>query len=278
MGGEFRVTNSVVSGRDGDIPIRDYEPTNPTAHPPLLWVHGGGFALGGLDMVESDAPARYLAARGRWVRTIHYRLAPNIGPFRNPRLGAAPGRFPEAHHDVIDVAKALTDVAGRIHIGGASAGANLVAGALLSMRDAGAAMPVSALLIYGTFHSVLPDNLEIESGLRGFAARWLFNPAMTRRIALNYVGQESGLAEPYAFPGGAPLAGFPPSLTVDASNDRLRRSGHQFHGELRAAGIEAEELVVDGRHGFLGSPRRAAFATGMTAIEAWLAARDLAAA
>ena len=274
MPNDFSVTDGVVAGREGDIPIRDYGPAQLTAPTPLLWVHGGGFVLGGLDQVESDAPARYLAARGRLVRTLDYRLAPNIGPFRNPRLGAAPGRFPEAHHDVLDVAASLRTLTGPIAIGGASAGANLAAGAVLSLRDEGAPMPQSLLLMYGTFHPTLPENHSVESGLRGVFPRWLFNPAMTRRIGLNYVGSESGLAEPYAFPGGSDLTGFPPTLTVDATNDRLRRSGHAFHRELIDAGVSAREIVVEGIHGFLGTPKKPAFTQGMAAMDEWLALHD----
>jgi acetyl esterase/lipase len=159
MTNDYSVTNTVVAGRGGDIAVRDYVPATATEQLPFLWVHGGGFALGGLDMVESDAPARYLAARGRMVRTLHYRLAPNIGPFKNPRLGAAPGRYPEAHQDVVDVAESLRALAGPIAIGGASAGANLAAGALLALRDEGEWMPQSAVMAYGAFHSVLPENL-----------------------------------------------------------------------------------------------------------------------
>jgi acetyl esterase len=271
---DYSVTNGSVSGRDGGIPIRDYEPALLSAPTPLLWVHGGGFVLGGLDQVESDAPARYLAARGRRVLTIDYRLAPNIGPFRNPRLGAAPGRFPAAHHDVIDVAESLRASAGSLAIGGASAGANLAAGAVLSMRDTGAPMPRSLLLMYGTFHSTLPEDRSVESGLKGLFPRWLFNSAMTRRIGLNYVGEESALAEPYAFPGGSDLSGFPPTLSVDATNDRLRRSGHAFHRELVTAGVSARELVVEGVHGFLGAPKKKAFSQGMAAIDDWLTLYD----
>lgn len=274
MAGEVVVTNSVVAGRGGNIPVRDYEPVSPTSRTPLLWVHGGGFVLGGLEQVESDAPARYLAARGRRVRTIDYRLAPNIGLFRSPRLGAAPGRFPAAHHDVIDVAESLRQSAGTISIGGASAGANLVAGALLALRDGGERMPRSAVLVYGAFHSLLPDDRAVESELTGALARWFFNPAMTRRMLLNYVGSQSGLAEPYALPGGAVLIGLPPTLSVDARNDRLRRSGHAFHRELVDAGVDAEELVVDARHGFLGTPRKPAFRRGMSAIDEWLLRHD----
>jgi acetyl esterase len=276
MPNEFSVTEGVVAGRGGDIAIRDYEPYQVTAPTSLLWVHGGGFVLGGLDQVESDAPARYLAARGRRVRTIDYRLAPNIGPFKNPRLGAAPGRFPAAHHDVLDVAESLRTSAGPIALGGASAGANLAAGAVLSMRDEGAPMPRSLLLMYGTFHSILPEDPSVESGLKGLFPRWLFNPAMTRRIGLNYVGDEIGLTEPYAFPGGADLDGFPPTLSVDATNDRLRRSGHAFHQELLDAGVAARELVVRGIHGFLGTPKKPSFAQGMAAMDDWLTLYDVA--
>jgi acetyl esterase len=271
---EHRVTDAVVAGRDGNIPVRDYVPATLTAPTPLLWVHGGGFVLGGLDQVESDAPARYLAARGRRVRTIDYRLAPNIGLFGNPRLGVAPGRFPAAHHDVLDVAESLRKAAGPIALGGASAGANLAAGAVLALRDDGAVMPRSVVLPYGSFHSVLPENVAVESGLRGPLVRWMFNPAMTRRINLNYVGMESGLANMYAFPGGADLTGFPPTLTVDAAHDRLRRSGHDFHRRLVEAGVPANEIVLDARHGFLGTPKKPVFAQCMLAIDEWLARHD----
>jgi len=270
----YSVTNTVVRGRDGDIAVRDYEPATLSAPHPFLWVHGGGFVLGGLDMVESDAPARYLAARGRRVRTLDYRLAPNPGPIKNPRLGSHPNRFPAAHHDVLDVAGSLRASTGSIDIGGASAGANLVAGAVLSLRDEGGWMPRAAVLAYGSFHAVLPDNAAVESGLTGLLARWMFNPAMARRINLNYVGSEDGLAEPYAFPGGVDLLGFPPTLTIDATNDRLRRSGHAFHAALVDAGVAAEEIVLDGRHGFLGSPTKPVFVEGMGAMDSWLTRCD----
>jgi acetyl esterase len=146
-----------------------------------------------------------------------------------------------------------------------------VAGAVLAMRDDRKETPRSVVLAYGALHSRIPDDAEIESSLRGPLARWFFNPAMTRRMNLNYVGAVDNLARAYAFPGGADLRGFPPTLVLDASNDRLRRSGHAFAGELQHAGSRVDEVVVNGRHGFLNSPRRAAFATGMSAIARWLA-------
>ena len=243
----YAVEDGVVRGRDGDIRIRDYRPVNVTAPAPFLWVHGGGFVLGGLDQTESDAPARFLAAAGHWVRTLDYRLAPNIGLFREPTLGPAPGRFPAAHHDVIDVATALRAEGGvSVDIGGASAGANLAAGAVLAMRDGGMETPRSVVLAYGALHSAIPEDAQVESSLRGPLARWFFNPAMTRRMNVNYVGEVAGLGQAYAFPGGSDLHGFPPTLVLDASNDRLRGSGHAFAEELRSAGSVGERGRRDG--------------------------------
>ena len=238
---------------------------------PLLWVHGGGFVAGGLDQKESDAPARYLAATGRWVRTLDYRLAPNIGLFGQPRPGPAPGRFPAAHHDVIDAARALCfESGGPIDLGGASAGANLAAGATVGLRDAGDDILRSLVLAYGVLHAQLPENGSVESNLHGILARWFFNPGMTKRMNLNYVGSEAGMSDPNAFPGSANLQGFPPTLTLDALNDRLRKSGHAFHQQLERAGVTAREEVVDGRHGFLGAPNRPPFSIGMGTINGWL--------
>jgi acetyl esterase len=271
----YQITSGTVAGRDGEIPIRDYRPDTPGGASPFLWVHGGGFVAGGLDQKESDEPARYLAARGRWVRTLDYRLAPNIGLFGKPKPGAAPGRFPAAHHDILDVAAALRRESGKpIALGGASAGANLAAGVVLAMRDSGVELPRSLVIVYGVLHSVLPIDDDVESSLRGPIARWLFKPPLTRRMNFNYVGVESGLANPYAFPGAADLHGLPPTLTLDARNDRLRSSGHAFYERLTDSGVQASELVVDARHGFLNYPKRPAFDRGMTAIDEWLCHHD----
>ena len=42
--------------------------------PTLVWVHGGGFFRGDLDLPESDAVARALAERGLPVVTVGNRL------------------------------------------------------------------------------------------------------------------------------------------------------------------------------------------------------------
>jgi acetyl esterase len=271
----YRVQDAVVAGRDGDIPVREYLPATETGAP-FVWMHGGGFAFGGLDMKESDAPARFIAATGRRVRAVDYRLAPKIGPWTKPDLRHKPGRFPEAMHDVVDAAADLASVTGRrIAIGGASAGANLAAAAALMIRDEGHLEPFALVLPYGAFHSVLPENDQIEGELRGLAGRIMFTPAMTERIFLNYVGDRALIATPgYSAPAGSDLHGLPPTILINADNDRLRRSGHAFADELRAAGVEVREETVHGAHGFLNSPKKAGFAERMGWIVDWLDAHE----
>jgi acetyl esterase len=272
----YSVHNSTVHGRGGVIPVRDYLPATESNGAAFLWVHGGGFVAGGLDQKESDAPARYLAARGRRVRTIDYRLVKGVHLFREPDLKPQPNRFPAALHDVADVAADLATITGRqIAMGGASAGANLAAGATMFLRDQGAAGPVTLVLVYGAFHPTVPESSEVEQALRGPLVRWMFNPTMVRRIFLGYVGDPALFVPGYAAPGGADLHAFPATLSLDAENDRLRASGHAFADDLRAAGVEVhEEVVPSARHGFLNAYKKAPFIDSMRTVDAWLRAHD----
>jgi acetyl esterase len=267
----YLVRQSTLDGRGGPIAVRDYVSQTLSQTSALLWVHGGGFSSGGLDQKESDAPARHLAALGHRVRTIDYRLAPRFTVRGKMDLAPHPNRYPAAHHDVLDVATDLRAAhGGPISIGGASAGANLAMGATLALRDAGQELPVTLVLAYGTFHAVLPERADVEKDLRGLFAKWAFNPAMTTRMNVNYVGDEALLRPGYAFPGRANLHGLPPTLILNARNDRLRKSGDTFADELRAAGVDVGYDVVESSHGFLNAPRKHAYARGMRVVEEWL--------
>lgn len=268
------VTNDTVAGRGGAIPIRDYRPSEPMdGAVPFLWIHGGGFAAGSLEMKESDAVAMALAERGRWVRTVDYRLAPNFlfKPWLEKR--PSPNRFPAAIEDVVDALADLDAGSGaRSAIGGASAGAGLAAGTLVQLRADGTPLPPSVLLAYGAFHPglpPLPDDVRARtSGLtRGFQ----FSPTFARRLVLNYAGSEDLARDHRAFAGGGDLTGFPPALLIDADRDTLRASGVLFAGELRQAGVEVDYRVAAGtRHGFLNRLRTPQFADAIAAMDRWM--------
>lgn len=274
-GSGYSIDEHDIGGGDTRVRVRDYLPANRTARTAFVWVHGGGFAFGNIDMKESDAPARELAAAGTLVRTVEYRLAPRIGFWTEPNLAPHPGRYPEGLRDVVDAARNLAAAEGTaITLGGASAGANIAAGAALTLRDQGSEILRSLVLAYGAFHSVMPSDSPVEKDLRGPLVKWMFNPSMVRRIALNYVGDPALMVPSYAFPGGMDLSGLPPTLVMDASNDRLRASGAAFADDLRSAGVEMHETMVKGTHGFLGAPRSRKYADGMRELRAWLAQHD----
>ena len=160
------------------------------------------------------------------------------------------------------------------NLGGASAGANIAAATVTRLRDQGALPVRSLVLAYGTLHAVLPPSESIEAELRGMLAKWAFNPSMLRRMNLNYVGDPVKLVPGYAFPGGGDVRDFPPTLILDAKNDRLRRSGHAFAEELRVAGTDVREVVVEGTHAILNRPKTAGFAEAIRELTGWLGEHD----
>jgi acetyl esterase/lipase len=137
------------------VAVRVYRPVGEPTDA-LQWAHGGGFVHGDLDMPEADWVARSLADRGHLVVSVDYRLASDTV------------RYPAPSNDVLAAWHWLTDnrnglgVAGPLHLGGASAGGNLVTGAVVRMRDgdpaaAGAFLPHSLVLAYPTLHAVQPQ-------------------------------------------------------------------------------------------------------------------------
>ncbi|MEU6715775.1 alpha/beta hydrolase [Nonomuraea sp. NPDC046802] len=122
---EVTVEELSVDGPHGPIPVRTYRPRQtPTAA--LLWVHGGGFWAGDLDMPEAHTVSAELAARaGAFVASVGYRLAVN---------GV---RYPVPLDDVEAAWRWLAEkaIADRLMLGGASAGAALALAAALRARD-----------------------------------------------------------------------------------------------------------------------------------------------
>ena len=68
----------------------------------LVWVHGGGFAYGGLDMPEADAVSDAIASTGTTVISFDYRLAPvSAAAARRGEQSRAGMHHPAASDDVL---------------------------------------------------------------------------------------------------------------------------------------------------------------------------------
>jgi acetyl esterase/lipase len=249
------VRDDVVPGPHGPVPVRVYEPPAGarTARACLIWAHGGGFLGGDLDMREADWTARELCVRaGAVVVSVDYRLAVD---------GVS---YPVPHDDTVaavcwvrDNADALGIDAGRISVGGASAGANLTAGAVLKLRDRDGWLPQALVFVYGVAHPVVPPpSPSLSAALTELPA--VLAPKAGPRddfLTVNYLGGPVSSADGYAMPALAVLDGLCPVLVLNAEYDDLRASGEAFTAALALAGVDVRQVTVRGLlHGFLNQP------------------------
>jgi len=222
------------------VPVRTYGNAGPT----LVWMHGGGFAAGDLDMPEADVVARELVERADvTVVSVGYRLAP----------------YPAGLDDVVAVASFVSRDSGPVAIGGTSAGGNLALAAALRLRDAGT--PLSGLVLaYPYLHRVnppAPPGLEQRVAALPESAR--FPPAKMTAMAEFYLGPLADDPPAYAYPGSASpdaidFAGLPPTLVIGAGNDDLLPSALDAAARLAAAAVPVTEYLEPGvQHGHLNT-------------------------
>jgi acetyl esterase len=236
------------------VPLRIYTPSSSVVSglPALVWVHGGAFLGGDLDMVEADGVAWEICDRaGAVVVSVEYRLCHG---------GVT---YPVPHEDVVAAIRWVRDHAAdlgvdpdRISVGGASAGANLSAGAVLRLRDDDDWGPSALLAAYPVAHAVLPPApASLTALMEGLPRMQRFLPEDAQFINANYLGGAHSRADGYAMPALAVLEGLCPVVVLNAEFDDLRPSGEAFTGALARAGVDVRQVVVRGLpHGFLNQP------------------------
>jgi acetyl esterase/lipase len=239
------IDDSVV--RKEKLPVRVYGDADGSDRPALLWIHGGGFMFGDLEMPEADWTAREVCARaGAVVVSVDYRLA----------VGGV--HFPVPLDDCVAAARWLRDSADelgvdptRISIGGGSAGGNLSVATTLRLRDEDGWHPAALVPVYPVLHLELPaPTPEVAALLDEVPPALRFTPEGTNGMNLNYLGGQP--ADGYSFPALAEVAGLAPTVLVTAEYDDLRTTGEAFVAQLRAAGVDVRHVQADSMlHGFL---------------------------
>ncbi len=220
----------------------------------LVWVHGGAFIGGHLDMPESNWVALELASRGIPVLALDYVKCRGDVHFPEPSDDVLIGwRHALAH------AEELFDVGpDSVVLGGASAGGNLTAGIVARLRDTGEEVPSGLVLVYPALHPGEPGRTPDPT------APWM-------ALAMNYSGRAEVLADPYAWPGIGSAAGFPPTLIVVCEKDGLRPSGEAFAGALADAGVPVTlHLEPDADHGHINEPADPTARPTVEAIVDWI--------
>ncbi|MFC4561323.1 alpha/beta hydrolase [Nocardiopsis mangrovi] len=268
------IGDHLIAGRNGTIPVRRYRRASAEPVATLVWVHGGAFAFGGLDQLESHAVGAALGQRGIEVVAVDHRRVPPWNWFRDPPAGRLAGtRYPVPLHDVLDVFEVIRHEQAHAVLGGASAGACLSAAAALALAQQGTAAP-PLVLAYGTFHAALPEIApEMRARVRGLRGLTQFRPQTVHRMNRNYAGSEQAMREATAFPGGHDLRAITDVLMIDADRDTLRASGAAFRRELHSAGTRLDyHVIAEAAHGFLDRPSTTPFRRGIDAIATWLSA------
>ncbi|WP_241385088.1 alpha/beta hydrolase [Rhodococcus sp. CH91] len=248
----MRMLTRAVRGTDPDVYVFEPgvsvrwfgTPASAGAEPgaALLWIHGGGYVFG--RAAQDDALCRRFADRlGIAVASVDYRLAPEH-PYPAPLEDCLRAYEWLRSRPEVDPA--------RIAVGGASAGAGLVAALTFLLRDRRIPAPALQMLVY----PMLDD-------------RTVSGPAHTRMwdARANDFGWASylGGADPeIAAPARrTDLSGLPPAWIGVGTHDLFFDEDRAYATRLRAAGVPCALHIVDGAfHGFDSVASRTGVARG----------------
>jgi acetyl esterase len=232
-------------GRAAPLPVRVYRPASTAVTSPgLVWLHGGGWVHGGLEI--DDVLCRTLAAAtGAVVANVDYRLAPE-----HPYPAAADDAYRAVRWMQSDESGLGIDP-DRVAVGGVSAGANLAAACALRLRDAQLPPVVLQVLVCPALDSTMSTRSYDTYGTGFYLTKSL--------MAWAWATYASGsLDHPYVSPMQADdLTGVAPALVITAGCDPLRDEAAQYCERLTAAGTAAELVCYPGTiHGFINMPER----------------------
>lgn len=234
-----RVEDRRLAGHGGAVlPARLYAASDHRL-PAMLYLHGGGFTLGGIE--THDSLCRQIARlSGAAVVSVEYRLAPEH-------------RFPTAAEDAWAALQDLRQQAQawgldgtRLAVGGDSAGGTLAAVCALLARDAGFELALQVLITPGTTaHQDTESHRRFAQGyiLERAAIDWFFN---------HYIEPHQRTDWRFAPLLADDLDGVAPAWIGLAEADPLVDEGIAYADRLRMAGVPVDLEVYRGvTHDFI---------------------------
>ncbi|MBZ9748380.1 alpha/beta hydrolase [Mesorhizobium sp. CO1-1-7] len=228
------VETTAITTPVDNIPIRIYRNAKPDHAAMVLYFHGGGFILGGLDS-HDDVCAELCGRTGYEVVSVDYRLAPEH-------------LHPAAFDDAMSAFEWAAGTYDRpVLLCGDSAGGNLCAAVAHATRGH-AKKPIGQVLIY--------------PGLGGDRARGSYvthaeAPMLTVRDLEFYKYVRTGGVDQTGditlYPlADADFANLPPTMLITAQCDPLSSDGEAYRDRIVAAGGRATWFEEPGLvHGYL---------------------------
>ncbi|MBP2651414.1 MAG: heroin esterase [Firmicutes bacterium] len=203
--------------------------------PAVLWIHGGGYILGCLDLENSICKS--MVREGNCVVVaVDYRLAPE-NPF--------PAGLEDCYAALLWIANSSESLGidvGRIAVAGASAGGGLTAALALLARDRSGPTILFQMPLYPMIddRNITPSSYEITDD-----RAWNRNTNM--KAWEMYLGPNLFNVSPYAAPARAGnLSGLPPVYTCVGEVDLFRDEIIEYVAKLLQAGVPTEFHIYPG--------------------------------
>ena len=228
-----------ISAEDFEISgvsVRLYTPGGASSDVMIVYAHGGGFVVGGLES-HDDICAEIAAFAGCQLVAVDYRLAPEH-------------LFPAAVDDCWAVYQWAAQRASRLVLAGDSAGAKLSAAIAIKARDEGMGNVAGQVLIYGAYGGEPEggsyDTMANAPGLTTEDVKFYGEVYFGKRPNPNW---ENKLARPLL---ETDFSGLAPAYIVAAELDPLLDDSTRYAEVLNAAGVKAElRTEPDLIHGYL---------------------------
>ncbi|OCB20893.1 alpha/beta hydrolase [Mycobacterium intracellulare] len=235
------ITEALVPGAAGDVPVRIYCPITASDGPVLVYFHGGGLVMGSNRSFEPLA-RELAAASAAAVVAVDYRLAPESPP---------PAQFDDAYAATEWVYRNAAELgvdAERLAVIGDSAGGSLAAAVALAARDRRGPAICAQVLLY--------PGLDRDMSVPSIAT--MPNAPLLARDDIEYMhaladGDAGAPTDPYLVPAYATdLSGLPPAIVVTGGCDPIRDWGERYAARLRDADVQTTVTRYPGMyHGFL---------------------------
>jgi acetyl esterase len=233
------ITNVSANG----VPVRIYRNSESKGQRVLIYYHGGGFVLYGLDSHENVCK-RLAHMNNCMVVSVDYRLAPE-----HP--------FPAAHEDAFTALQwVVSNIAGYggnpadLFVAGDSAGGNLSACMAHRCKKEGLALK-GQILVYPWIDGKL-NNASIDRNGEGYL--------LTKEVIFWFQKQYTPRPEDYCNPLVSPryensFTGLAPVFVLTAQFDPLIDDGLNYFNQLKQAGNKAQYKEYPNLiHGFFNIP------------------------
>nr|WP_320059130.1 alpha/beta hydrolase [uncultured Bacteroides sp.] len=242
------VVNHIVKTSIRDTPIRIYRPETTGNHPAFIWVHGGGFCLGSIEVYDSIC--RSITNRvSCTVISIDYGLAPEH-------------KFPQPVEECYQVTKWIFEHAeeldidpAKIAIGGDSAGGTISAVISQLSRDRGK-FKIAYQVLINTMFDLLGETKPLSrvENAKGYRLQTDEIEGIHVPIYLNDLSEaKNPLASPLL---AKDFTNLPDACIITSEYDPLRDEGEDYAKRLAKAGSNVCLKRYDGIiHGFFNMQR-----------------------